>query len=298
MLRLACLLLSAVPLLAQQGSFHPPPGVNVASNLVYASTPDKELKLDIYRAKSAGREELPLVVWVHGGAWRRGGKESPRQAIGLVERGYVVASVSYRLSQEAKFPAQIHDVKAAIRWLRAHAEDYGIAVGRVGVWGASAGGHLVALLGTSGGVAELEGAVGPAHKDISSRVQAVADYFGPTDFLQMDAHSISDRIAHDAPDSPESELIGAPIQGNPDLAARANPITYVTPDDPPFLIVHGDLDPLVPHHQSELLQAALRGAGVEATLYTVEGGRHGQGGEFGSPELFERVADFFDRTLR
>ncbi len=297
-MRVVCLFLLAAPLLAQQQPFTPPPGVDVAKDLVYASTPEKELRLDIYRAKSAGKKSLPLVVWIHGGGWRNGSKATPRLAVGLAQRGYVVASIDYRLSGDAVFPAQIHDSKAAIRWLRAHAAAYGIAAGHVGVWGSSAGGHLVALLGTSGGVAELEGEVGREHLNMSSRVQAVADYFGPTDLLQMDAHSISGRLIHDAPQSPESRLIGAPIQDRPDLVARANPITYVTPDDPPFLIVHGDRDPLVPHHQSEILLSALQEAGVQATLHTVEGGEHGRGGEFGSPQLFERVASFFDSILK
>ena len=298
LMRALCLLLVALPLFAQQRPFQVPEGVNVAKDLVYASTPQKELKLDVYRAKSAGKDALPLVVWIHGGGWRNGSKEAPRRAIQLAQRGYVVASINYRLSGEAKFPAQIHDCKAAIRWLRAHAGDYGISAGRVGVWGSSAGGHLVALLGTSGGVEEMEGSVGPANKGLSSRVQAVVDYFGPTDFLQMDAHSISNRLIHDAADSPESALVGGPIQQHPDRVAQANPITYVTPDDPPFLIVHGDSDPSVPHHQSELLHAALKKAGVRTQMYTVVGGGHGRGGEFGSPELFERAATFLDSVLK
>ena len=297
-MRALALLFLTLPVVAQQRPFTPPPGIQVAKDLVYASTPEKELKLDVYRAKSAGKEKLPLVVWIHGGGWRNGSKDAPRMAVRLAERGYVVASINYRLSHEAIFPAQIHDCKAAIRWLRAHADDYGISAGRVGVWGSSAGGHLVALLGTSGGVKDLEGSVNPAARDFSSRVQAVVDYFGPTDLLQMDAHSISDRLIHDAPDSPESRLIGGPIQEHPEKVMRANPITYVTPDDPPFLIVHGDKDPLVPHHQSELLHAALEKAGVASELYTVKGGEHGRGGEFGSPELFERAARFLDEMLK
>ena len=114
----------------------------------------------------------------------------------------------------------------------------------------------------------------------------------------MDAHSLSDRIVHDDPGSPESRLVGAPIQENPDLAARANPITYVSVDDPPFLIVHGDSDPLVPMHQSELLHRALLEVGISSELVRVEGGGHGMGGTFGTPGLFERVARFFDRHLK
>ena len=272
------------------------PGVERIADIEYASTPEKKLLLDVYRAPAAEGAMRPLVVWIHGGAWRGGSKDNPRRVIGLAERGYVVASITYRLSGEAIFPAQIHDCKAAIRWLRAHAAEYGFDPDRVGVAGSSAGGHLVALLGTSGGVADLEGSVGGS-LDQSSRVQAVVDMFGPTDFLQMDAHSLNPNFLHDAADSPESQLIGGPIQDNPDKVARANPITYVTPDDPPFLIIHGDLDPTVPYHQSELLQAALEEAGVSSELYKVVGGKHGREGEFGTPSLFERVAQFFDDNL-
>lgn len=266
-------------------------------DVVYAKTPEKDLLLDVYRPTNPKAEKLPLIVWIHGGAWRNGSKGDGHQVMPFVESGeYVGASINYRLSSEAIFPAQIHDCKAALRWLRAHAFRYGIDPRRVGVWGSSAGGHLVALLGTSGGVRGLEGDVG-GNLRYSSNVQAVCDFFGPTDLLQMDAHSISDRMKHDAPDSPESQLIGGPIQQHPDQVARVNPITYVTPDDPPFLIVHGDKDPLVPYHQSELLHAALDAAGVPTSLYKVVGGEHGKGGEFGSDELLQRVADFFELRL-
>lgn len=282
--------------LAGQAPLKLPEGVEALRDIEYATTPEKKLLLDIYRPKADRDRPRPLLVWVHGGGWRGGSRNNPRRAIRLVQRGYVVASISCRLSGEAIFPAQIRDVKAALRWLRAHAEEYGIDPKRVAAWGSSAGGHLVALLGTSAGVEELEGSVG-GNLDQSSRVQAVVDYFGPTDFLQMDAHSISRRLVHDKSDSPESLLIGGAIRQRPDKVARANPIRYVSADDPPFLIVHGDQDPLVPHHQSELLVAALREAGVEAELYTVEGGAHGRGGEFGSDKLFERVAAFLERAL-
>ena len=139
--------------------------------------------------------------------------------------GYAGASLNYRLSQHALFPAQLEDVKAAVRWLRANAETYRLDPNRFAAWGSSAGGHLVAMLGTTGDVAEFE--VGENLK-MSSRVQAVVDYFGPTDFLQMDAQSLPDGLVHDAPDSPESQLVGGPIQEHQDRVARANPITYVS----------------------------------------------------------------------
>jgi acetyl esterase/lipase len=261
----------------------------VHSNLVYARADGKDLLLDLYVPESATNGRFPVVVWIHGGAWRSGSKEKP-PAARLTARGYAVASISYRFSAEALFPAQIHDAKAAVRWLRANAAEYGLDPARFAAWGASAGGHLAALLGTSGGVAALEGTLGNQNR--SSRVQAVIDFFGPTDFLKMDA--AGSKMHHDAPDSPESKLIGGPIQQNAEKAARANPITYVSADDPPFLIMHGDRDPLVPHDQSRLLHEALKKAGVEATFETVEGAGHG----FSGPEIDRAVDAFLDRRLK
>ena len=268
-----------------------PEGVKAVRDLEYANVGGKPLRLDLYLPeKSPG--PLPLIVWIHGGAWSAGSKNGT-PALPQTARGYAVASIDYRLSQEAIFPAQIHDCKAAIRWLRAHAKEYNINPDRIGVWGSSAGGHLVALLGTSGDVKELEGTEG--NLDQSSRAQAVCDWFGPTDFLQMAAHSLPDsKIEHDAANSPESRLVGGALQENKEKVARANPITYVSKDDPPFLIMHGDKDNLVPHHQSELLRDALKKAGVDVTFKTVEGAGHG----FGGPQVMKMVEEFFDKHLK
>jgi acetyl esterase/lipase len=206
--------------------------------------------------------------------------------------GYAVASLNYRLSQHAPFPAQIEDCKAAVRWLRANAATYGLDPSRFASWGASAGGHLAAMLGTTGEVKVFD--VGE-NLGQSGRVQAVVDYFGPTDFLQMDAHRLPNGQIHDPADSPESQLIGGPIQQNKDKTTRANPVSYVTSDDPPFLIVHGDSDPLVPHHQSELLAAALEKAGVPVTLYTVKGGGHGG---FKDPAVPAMTKEFLAKHLK
>jgi acetyl esterase/lipase len=263
-----------------------PEGAKVLRDLAYVKDGHERQRLDLYLpAKAAG--PLPVVVWVHGGAWLAGGKDRC-PAVPLVGKGYAVASVNYRLSQHARFPAQIEDCKAAVRWLRAHAREYNLDAEHIGVWGASAGGHLVALLGTTGGVKELEGKGG--NLDRSSRVQAVVDLFGPTDFLRMGG-------GHDKPDSPESRLIGGAIQQNKDKAARANPITYVKKDAPPFLILHGDRDRTVPLGQSELLAEALRKAGVEVTFRPIEGAGHG-GREFDSPANRKLIEDFFDKHLR
>ena len=186
---------------------------------------------------------FPVVLIVHGGAFMFGDKSHDISMAGtdqLLGRGYAVANVNYRLSGEAKAPAQIQDVKTAVRWLRAHAGEYRLNPHKIGAWGSSAGANLVALLGTSGGVAALEGA-DLGHAEQSSRVQAVVDWFGPIDFLQMDAQFRGTPCPadHDAPDSPESQLIGAPIQTRPDLVKVVNPITYVSPEAAPFLIQHG-----------------------------------------------------------
>ncbi len=250
-----------------------PPGTKVMKDLAYVEGGHQRQRLDLYLPPAG--TGWPLVVSIHGGAFRMGSKdaEPARSAGAFVAHGLADAAVNYRLSQHALFPAQIEDCKAAVRWLRANAARYGYDPSRFAAYGGSAGGHLAAMLGTTGEVRAFE--VG-AHLGQSSRVQAVVDFFGPTDFLQMDAHRLDARsMVHDAPNSPESLLVGGPIRDNPDKVARANPITYVTKDDPPFLLVHGDADALVPHHQSELLEAALAKTGVPVRLVTIAGGLHG-----------------------
>jgi len=284
------LLLGWVLVAAGQRSGRPQPAeMTVSRDIEYVPGGHERQKLDLYvprKAKSADStaRRRPLIVWVHGGAWRAGSKDRC-PAVRFVREGYAVASINYRLSQHAIFPAQIQDCKAAIRWLRAHADEYGLDAEHFGVWGSSAGGHLVALLGTTSGVKKFD--AGP-NTGVSSRVQAVCDFFGPTDFAKMSRFWST--MDHDAPDSPESKLIGSPVQENKDKVQRANPITYVTKDDPPFLIVHGDKDPLVPHNQSEMLYDALKNAGVDATFYTVQGGDHGR---FNDPNVQPLVTKFF-----
>jgi acetyl esterase/lipase len=268
-----------------------PEGVKALRDLEYVQGGSPAQRLDLYLPEKTERP-LPLIIWIHGGAWRAGSKNGT-PALRFTRRGYAVASVEYRLSGEARFPAQIQDCKAAIRWLRAHAKEYRLDPEHFGVWGSSAGGHLVALLGTSGGVAELEGSLGSA--GVSSRVQAVCDWFGPTDFLQMDR--AGSQIHHDGPNSPEAQLIGGPIQDNKAQVAKANPITYVSKDDPPFLIMHGDQDPQVPFNQSELLEAALKKAGVPVRFQPIRGAGHG-GPLFNSPETQRQVEEFFDKHLK
>lgn len=266
-----------------------PEGVTVHRDIAYVTDGHERQKLDLYIPNEG--ENLPLIIWVHGGAWLGGSKEryAPME---YLKSGYAGASINYRLSQHAIFPAQIEDVKAAVRWIRANAETYRLDPNRFAAWGASAGGHLVAMLGTAGDITEFE--VGE-NLDVSSQVQAVVNYFGPTDFLQMDAHRLPDGLVHDAPDSPESKLVGGPIQEHEDRVARANPITYVSKADPPILIIHGDQDKLVPYHQSVLLKEALEAVGAPVTFYKVEGGGHGG---FKDPKVPELTKAFLEKHLK
>ncbi len=269
-----------------------PAGVKAHRDLAYVEGGHERQKLDLFLPEKTNGP-LPVVIWVHGGGWQNGSKDQcPPLRGGYLERGYAVASLGYRLSQHAVFPAQIEDCKAAIRWLRAHAQEYGLDAERFGVWGSSAGGHLVALIGTSGEVKEFE--VG-ANLEQSSRVQAVCDWFGPTDFTVF--ANTPGYESHATATSPEAKLLGGAVLENKEKAARLNSITYVSRDDPPFLIVHGDKDPTVPINQSELLFAALKKAGVSAHFHTIRGAGHGGPG-FNDPQISDMVSAFFDQTLK
>ncbi len=280
--------------LPHMGKASLPEGVKAFRDLAYVENGHARQKLDLYVPEKT-EKPVPVIIWVHGGGWQNGSKDGcPPLRQGFVQRGYAVASLDYRLSGDAIFPVQIEDCKAGIRWLRAHAKEYGIDPDRFGVWGSSAGGHLVALLGTSGDEKAFD--VGP-NLNVSSRVQAVCDYYGPTDLTQMDARAVSGaRLKHNDPKSPEACLLGGPVQENKEKAARANPITYVSTNAlPPFLIVHGDADPVVPFHQSELLFDALKRNGAPVHFHCIKGAEHGKG--FGGKEIGEMVNVFFDRWL-
>ena len=265
-------------------------GETVYKDLSYVSDGHSRQKLDLYLPD--GKGPFPVLVWIHGGAWRTGSKDRAR-GLNWLNRGVALASVNYRLSQHATFPAQIEDCKSALRWLRAHALAYNLDTDRFLAWGASAGGHLVALLGVTEDTRTFD--VGD-HLQQSSAVRAVVDEYGPTDFLQMDAmDGDSGRIVHNSADSPESQLIGGPIQEHPEKVQSANPLTYVSKNSAAFLIIHGDQDPLVAHEQSEILHNALQDAGVEATLYTVKGGKHGW---FKDPQVKKQMNDFIVKHLR
>lgn len=240
-----------------------PAGAQAFLELQYTPDGTRAQALDLFLpAKSSA--PLPLLVWIHSGAWSQGSKQ-PCPVVSWLSRGYAIASIDYRLSREAQFPAQIHDCKAAVRFLRANAGKYNINPDRIGAWGLNAGGHLAALLGTSGDIKELEGAGG--NPDVSSRVQCVVDGGGHTDLTMILAQSGREiKMRADRHDSPESLLLGGPLARHMDEARAASPVTYVSKDDPPFLILHAQQDNTVPVAQSRELDEALKKVGVESTL--------------------------------
>jgi acetyl esterase/lipase len=273
-------------------------GCQTTSGITYGTYVDgggqtQPLQLDLLQP--AAGSPVPLVIWIHGGGWLSGSRSPlPSQVSALCSRGYAVASVDYRLTQTAIWPAQIQDVKGAVRFLRAHAGSYNLDPSRFAAWGTSAGGHLAAVLATAADVptatvgsvtVDLEGTTG-GNLGVSSRVQAAIDWYGATDVLQMSLYASS--VDHDARLSAEGKLVGGPVQLNPELAATADPITYVSADDPPFLVMHGTIDDTIPFNQSELLVDALRAAGVPVTFVPVQGVDHG----FLDDATAQRVYDF------
>ena len=269
-----------------------PANVRLIEDVPYAHGRDPRQRLDIYLPRQPSVSgPLPVIAYVHGGAWRMGSRVMARsQVLPLVDSGrFAVVSIGYRLTGQAPWPAQIHDVKAGIRWIRAHADDHGFDPDRICAMGGSAGGHLAAHLGTSGGVAEVAGRVGH-HRRQRDDVQCAIDFFGPADF------SISESPELRSPGRPSAQeaLFGAPAERVPEVARQASPVHYVDSEDPPFLIVHGSADPVVPIEHSVRLERALRAAGVPVIFQVVEGGGHA---DFGGAELERRVVLFLERSL-
>jgi acetyl esterase/lipase len=267
---------------------HIPEGTTVHRDLDYGNDKHDRHALDLYIPATQG--PYRLIVWIHGGAFRMGSK-ADRVPLAMLHQGYAIAAINYRLSQHAVFPAQIEDCKAAVRWLRAHAGTYDLDNTKFIAWGESAGGYLAAMLGTCGHVRAWD--IG-AYLDQSSRIQAVIDFYGPTDFLQMDRQRLPHGMTHDDADSPESALIGGQIQHHVDATQTANPITHINSSAAPFLIIHGDADPLVPYGQSVLLTEALQRHHIPVTLYTIVGGEHGG---FNTPSIPLLIDAFLQRTF-
>jgi len=272
-----------------------PEGTEVLRDLAYADTDNPRQKLDLYLPKARKPDApLPIIVFIHGGGWQGGDKSSGLGNLArFVQSGdYAGISIGYRLTNEAKWPAQIHDCKAAIRWIKAHAKEHGLDAGKIAVWGTSAGGHLVSMLGTSSDVKELEGTLGK-NLDQDSKVTCVLNYFGPEDFLTMvNQPSTIDRTK--GSDFPEAKLLGGPVSEREAIAKEASPVTHISKGDAPFFTAHGTKDPLVPYAQAEELHAALQRAGVPSQLQEMTNGGHG----FKSPVLDERVKQFLDLHLR
>lgn len=267
-------------------------------DISYIPDGDEAQKLDLYLPEKAADKPLPLVVHIHGGGWI-GGSKYPCAVAPMVLRGYAVASVEYRFSQKAKFPAQIQDCQAAIRWLRAHAEEYHLDAEHVGVVGGSAGGHLSSLVGTAGGKNAFPKIGGKEEQ--SDRVQAVCDIFGPSDFSTVvqqaaDDKNVKNIFQFNTPADPYSSLIGTKLDDKV-KADAVSPVHYVSKDNPPFLILHGTHDTLVPYAQSEEFAAALKEKGVTVWLQKIPGAGHG-GPAFNKPGVIQLMQDFFDKYLK
>jgi acetyl esterase/lipase len=267
-----------------------PPNVILERDVPYGQAGDRPLLLDIVRPKQLSEKPLPVIAYVHGGGWHAGSKEEKLGAplMMAASGNYWGVSIEYRLSGVATWPAQLYDCKAAIRWIRAHAQRYHIDPEKIGVWGDSAGGHLVTLLGLTAGVKELEGNCGSPEQ--SSRVTCVVAYCTPCDFLAI---TPANRNAY----GPVSELLGGPIEEKTELAKAASPITYVSKDAAPILIVHGTADATVPLAQVESFYAAMKKVGADATFITILDGTHSVPPS-GGPKLKKRVLAFFDKYLR
>ncbi len=286
------------PAKAAPKAFTLPAGIRMEKDIAYIEGGDPAQKLDVYVPEKPSEKPLPLIVHIHGGGWWAGSK-FPCPVAGMVLKGYAVASVEYRFSKVATFPAQIQDCQAAIRWLRAHAKQYNFDPGHVGVVGGSAGGHLSALVGTSGGKSAFAPIGG--NGDQSDRVQAVCDIFGPADFTTVVQQAAEDKnvkniFAFNTPSDPYSTLIGAKLDDRP-KADAVSPMHYVSKDNPPFLILHGTHDTLVPYAQSQELLAALKEHGVDAWLQTLPGSGHG-GPAFTKPAVLQLMQSFFDKYLK
>ena len=260
----------------------------------YAGNTNHRQMLDLYLPKQRKSDKpLPVIVYIHGGGWINGDRigGAGGMIVAAAMGNYAGVSVGYRLSNEAKWPAQIYDCKAAIRWIRGHAKEFNLDADHIGVWGTSAGGHLVSMLGTSGGVKELEGSLGE-FTGVSSRVTCVINFCGPEDFtMPMMFNKDGTPAEHD----PAVEgLLGGDIISKHDTAVQASPVTYVTPDDAPMLTAQGTKDQRVSFKHAERIDAALRKAGVESRFIPVTNGGHG----FKSKELDKRVFQFLDQHLR
>ena len=280
--------LFTLPLVAQEKKkkpVSPPPGTAVSKDVHYATHNGVDLKLDLYRPETLPEKPLPVVLWVHGGGWLNGSKDKCPAAF-LAGEGFAVVSVGYRLTDVAQWPGQIDDCSAAVEWVRQNADRFQLNPAAIGAWGSSAGGHLVALMGTR-----------PTDRETGIRVQAVVDWFGPTDLLTMPPNVVSEKRSYEqVSTSNGAKLLGATVMDVPDLAKDASALHHVSADDPPFLIMHGSEDPGVPLVQSTRFHEALKSKGVDSTLVIIDGAGHG-GAEFKTEAVKQEVVTFFRTHL-
>jgi len=260
------------------------------ADIEYARAGEHALKLDLYLPAS---EHAPLLVWLHGGGWEAGSKERMPLAP-LVDRGYAVASLDFQPASTARFPGQLHEIKAALRYLRSAAVRHGYDADRIGILGESSGGHLASLVGTTNGQPDLEGTLGE-HLGTSSEVHAIVSYFGASDLLTILAQSTPYGVGVRTPAL--KRLLGALPEENETLARLASPVFQVDARDPPLLLLHGDQDPQMPINQSHELEGAYERVGLDAKLIVVHGAGHG-GAAFYDPERTALVAAFLDEHLR
>ena len=260
------------------------------ADIEYAKVGELSLKLDLHRPQT---ENPALIVYVHGGGWRAGSKQDV--PIGkLLDKGFAIASVDYRLSPQAAFPAQVHDIKAAIRFLRANAGVFHINTSKIAIIGSSAGGHLAALVGVTNGNKELKGK-GGEHLDQSSDVQVIVSYYGASNLETILSQSTPKGLEYRIPAL--KLLLGDTPDKKPELAKLASPVAHLDRKDPPLLLIHGDADPQMPPQQSQELAKAYEALGLPVTLIVMPGSKHG-GKEFYDDERTAVVAKFLDKVLR
>lgn len=283
--------------------FTPPqeilPGVTSFMNVPFAMVPGyRLLRLDLHLPNEARTGPVPVVIYASGGAWTLTMKHAGPWPI-LPADGYAVAVVEYRVSGEARYPAPLHDLKAAVRWIRANASEYNLDPDRVAAWGSSAGAHLLSLLAVTNDIPEFEGEVG-GNLECSSTVISVIDHYGPSDLTMMgeDTNSIPGVMElFGTATAPEARLLGFIPGENPEEAAKANPITYVRKETVPFLIMHGDGDTRLGIGQSRRFYEALSGVGADVEFHVIPGANHA-GPEFLADEANAVALEFLERTVR
>ncbi|HNS32748.1 MAG TPA: alpha/beta hydrolase [bacterium] len=276
---------------APEGDFLPE-GTKVIRDMEYRKLGGMSLLMNVY-IHGSPRAELPVILYMHGGGWRTNSRINCPRALELLVHGYAVASINYRLTNIAPFPAQLEDCKEAVRFLRAKGKNYGLLTNRIGAMGVSAGGHLASLLGTTAETKEFDRG---ENLDFSSSIQAVCNFYGPSSINELGR--FAEKKGNESLKQVVEKLIGGPLDRKKKTAEKASPLNYIHKNAAPFLIIHGDRDPVVPVSQSEMLHKALLEAGVESHLYIVKGGIHGGEGFINSTLLVRKISSFFNSHIK